>query len=189
MKTFIAMLLLGTALPLAAQQDKPKTPPARTVPVDEIRRFTQVFEAVRESYVDALTDEEIMQAGLRGLLLDIDPHSSYLSAKQARDFEDLNDGGYAGIGIESDERDPTRIRVVAPFDDTPAQRAGLRAGDYITAINGVPVNNDDSNASPERLRGKPGTKAVLTVLRQGEKSPLTITVIREVISIQSVKAR
>ncbi|MFZ9310329.1 MAG: S41 family peptidase [Arenimonas sp.] len=189
MKTFIAMLLLGTALPLAAQQDKPKTPPARTVPVDEIRRFTQVFEAVRESYVDALTDEEIMQAGLRGLLLDIDPHSSYLSAKQARDFEDLNEGGYAGIGIESDERDPTRIRVVAPFDDTPAQRAGLRAGDYITAINGVPVNNDDSNASPERLRGKPGTKAVLTVLRQGEKSPLTITVIREVISIQSVKAR
>jgi carboxyl-terminal processing protease len=148
-----------------------------------------VFEAVRESYVDALTDEEIMRAGLRGLLLDIDPHSSYLSAKQARDFEDLNEGGYAGIGIESDERDPTRIRVVAPFDDTPAQRAGLRAGDFITAINGIPVNNEDSSASPERLRGKPGTKAVLTVLRQGEKSPLTITVIREVISIQSVKAR
>jgi carboxyl-terminal processing protease len=183
------MLLLGAALPLAAAPEKPKSPPARTVPVDEIRRFTQVFEAVRESYVDALTDEEIMRAGLRGLLLDIDPHSSYLSAKQARDFEDLNEGGYAGIGIESDERDPTRIRVVAPFDDTPAQRAGLRAGDFITAINGIPVNNEDSSASPERLRGKPGTKAVLTVLRQGEKSPLTITVIREVISIQSVKAR
>lgn len=189
MRTFAAILLLAAALPVSAVQEKPKAAPVRTVPVDEIRRFTQVFEAVRESYVDALTDEEIMQAGLRGLLLDIDPHSSYLSAKQARDFEDLNEGGYAGIGIESDERDPTRIRVVAPFDDTPAQRAGLRAGDYITAINGVPVNNEDSSASPERLRGKPGTKAVLTVLRQGEKSPLTITVIREVISIQSVKAR
>jgi len=189
MRNFAVILLLAAALPVTAAPEKPKSPPARTVPVDEIRRFTQVFEAVRESYVDALTDEEIMQAGLRGLLLDIDPHSSYLSAKQARDFEDLNDGGYTGIGIESDERDPTRIRVVAPFDDTPAQRAGLRAGDYITAINGVPVNNEDSSASPERLRGKPGTKAVLTVLRQGEKSPLTITVIREVISIQSVKAR
>lgn len=189
MRIFAAIVLLSATLPATAAQEKAKTPPAPSVPVDEIRRFTQVFEAVRESYVDALTDEEIMQAGLRGLLLDIDPHSSYLSAKQARDFEDLNDGGYAGIGIESDERDPTRIRVVAPFDDTPAQRAGLRAGDYITAINGVPVNNEDSSASPERLRGKPGTKAVLTVLRQGEKSPLTITVIREVISIQSVKAR
>ena len=189
MRNFAVILLLAAVLPVTAAPEKPKSPPARTVPVDEIRRFTQVFEAVRESYVDALTDEEIMQAGLRGLLLDIDPHSSYLSAKQARDFEDLNDGGYTGIGIESDERDPTRIRVVAPFDDTPAQRAGLRAGDYITAINGVPVNNEDSSASPERLRGKPGTKAVLTVLRQGEKSPLTITVIREVISIQSVKAR
>ncbi|MEY3358772.1 MAG: carboxy-terminal processing protease [Pseudomonadota bacterium] len=189
MRACAVILLLGAALPVGAAPEKPKVPPARTVPVDEIRRFTQVFEAVRESYVDALTDEEIMRAGLRGLLLDIDPHSSYLSAKQARDFEDLNEGGYAGIGIESDERDPTRIRVVAPFDDTPAQRAGLRAGDFITAINGIPVNNEDSSASPERLRGKPGTKAVLTVLRQGEKSPLTITVIREVISIQSVKAR
>jgi carboxyl-terminal processing protease len=189
MRACAVILLLGAALPVGAAPEKPKAPPARTVPVDEIRRFTQVFEAVRESYVDALTDEEIMRAGLRGLLLDIDPHSSYLSAKQARDFEDLNEGGYAGIGIESDERDPTRIRVVAPFDDTPAQRAGLRAGDFITAINGIPVNNEDSSASPERLRGKPGTKAVLTVLRQGEKSPLTITVIREVISIQSVKAR
>jgi len=189
MRACAVIFLLGAALPVGAAPEKPKVPPARTVPVDEIRRFTQVFEAVRESYVDALTDEEIMRAGLRGLLLDIDPHSSYLSAKQARDFEDLNEGGYAGIGIESDERDPTRIRVVAPFDDTPAQRAGLRAGDFITAINGIPVNNEDSSASPERLRGKPGTKAVLTVLRQGEKSPLTITVIREVISIQSVKAR
>ncbi|MEY3516901.1 MAG: carboxy-terminal processing protease [Pseudomonadota bacterium] len=189
MRACAVIFLLGAALPVGAAPEKPKAPPARTVPVDEIRRFTQVFEAVRESYVDALTDEEIMRAGLRGLLLDIDPHSSYLSAKQARDFEDLNEGGYAGIGIESDERDPTRIRVVAPFDDTPAQRAGLRAGDFITAINGIPVNNEDSSASPERLRGKPGTKAVLTVLRQGEKSPLTITVIREVISIQSVKAR
>jgi carboxyl-terminal processing protease len=189
MRACAVILLLVAALPVGAVPEKPKSPPARTVPVDEIRRFTQVFEAVRESYVDALTDEEIMRAGLRGLLLDIDPHSSYLSAKQARDFEDLNEGGYAGIGIESDERDPTRIRVVAPFDDTPAQRAGLRAGDFITAINGIPVNNEDSSASPERLRGKPGTKAVLTVLRQGEKSPLTITVIREVISIQSVKAR
>ena len=189
MRACAVILLLGAALPVGAAPEKPKVPPARTVPVDEIRRFTQVFEAVRESYVDALTDEEIMRAGLRGLLLDIDPHSSYLSAKQARDFEDLNEGGYAGIGIESDERDPTRIRVVAPFDDTPAQRAGLRAGDFITAINGIPVNNEDSSASPERLRGKPGTKAVLTVLRQGEKSPLTIAVIREVISIQSVKAR
>lgn len=189
MKTTFAVLLLCIALPVAGQ-DKPRTVvPGQRVPVDEIRHFAQVFAAVRENYVDVLSDEEIMQAGLRGLLLDIDPHSAYLSAKQAQSFDDLSAGAYGGIGIESDERDPTRIRVVAPFDDTPAQRAGLRAGDYITAINGVPVNNQDGHASPEQLRGKPGTKAVLTVLRQGEKSPLTLTVVRDVISIQSVKAR
>ena len=187
----LAMLLPGGAL---AAPEKPKPavplpPPEQAVPVEEIRHFAQVFQAVRDSYVDALSNEQIMRAGLRGLLADIDPHSSYLSARQAQDFEDLSDGGYAGIGIESDERDPTRIRVVAPFDDTPAQRAGLRAGDFITAINGVPVNNEDDQASPNQLRGKPGTMVVLTVQRDGEKAPLELTLVREIISIQSVKAR
>ena len=187
----LALLLPGGVL---AAPEKPKPavplpPHEQAVPVEEIRHFAQVFQAVRDSYVDALSNEQIMRAGLRGLLADIDPHSSYLSARQAQDFEDLSDGGYAGIGIESDERDPTRIRVVAPFDDTPAQRAGLRAGDFITAINGVPVNNEDDQASPNQLRGKPGTKVVLTVQRDGEKAPLELTLVREIISIQSVKAR
>jgi carboxyl-terminal processing protease len=187
----LALMLSGGVL-AAPEQPKPAAPakpPEQAVPVDEIRHFAQVFQAVRDNYVDALSNEQIMRAGLRGLLADIDPHSSYLSAKQAQDFEDLSDGGYAGIGIESDERDPTRIRVVAPFDDTPAQRAGLRAGDFITAINGVPVNNEDDQASPNQLRGKPGTKVVLTVAREGEKAPLELTLTREIISIQSVKAR
>lgn len=176
---------------VSAQTTEQSTPQKsdKAVPVDEIRRFAQVFQTVRDSYVDSLSDQEIMQAGLRGLLLDIDPHSVYLSAEQARGVEDLNEGGYSGIGIESDERDPTRIRVVAPFDDTPAQRAGVRAGDFITAINGVPVNNSNPSASPERLRGKVGTKVVLTVVREGEKLPLQISLVREVIALQSVKAR
>ncbi|MBP7982209.1 MAG: PDZ domain-containing protein, partial [Arenimonas sp.] len=194
MKFYALMLTLMLPGGVLAAPENPKPavpakPSEQSVPVEEIRHFAQVFQAVRDSYVDALSNEQIMRAGLRGLLADIDPHSSYLSAKQARDFEDLSDGGYAGIGIESDERDPTRIRVVAPFDDTPAQRAGLRAGDFITAINGVPVNNEDDQASPNQLRGKPGTKVVLTVEREGEKAPLQLTLTREIISIQSVKAR
>ena len=170
----LSVLLLGTA----TAQDKPM--PSKSaqsgVPTDDIKHFAQVFQTVRDSYVEALTDQQIMQAGLRGLLLDIDPHSAYLNAKQAQRFEDLSDGGYAGIGIESDERDPNRIRVVAPFDGTPAQRAGLRAGDYIIAINGIPVDNEDENADPNRLRGKPGSKVVLTVERA--RSRLTIRVDR-----------
>ena len=189
MKACLVLLALAAG-PVSAQED---SSPANTadagVPVADIKRFAQVFQTVRDSYVDAMTDQQIMQAGLRGLLLDIDPHSSYLSAKQARDFDDLSEGGYAGIGIESDERDPTRIRVVAPFDDTPAQRAGLRAGDYITAINGVPVDNDDDQASPQRLRGKPGSKVLLTVERPGVAEPFELGIVREVIALQSVKAR
>ncbi len=186
-----ALLLAGTAV-AAPQNPLPsklsQTAPA-SVPVPEIQRYAQVFQAVRDSYVDPLSDQQIMNAALRGLLADIDPHSSYLSASQAQQFEDLSDGGYAGIGIESDERDPSRIRVVAPFDDTPAQRAGLRAGDFITAINGVPVNNDDDKASPSQLRGKVGSKVVLTVVREGEKAPFELSIIRENIALQSVKAR
>ncbi len=182
---FTAILLSATAS--AAETPAPPTPPA--VPVEEIRRFAQVFQTLRESYVDELSDEQIMQAALRGLLADIDPHSSYLSGRQARDFEDLSEGGYAGIGIESDERDPKRIRVVAPFDDTPAQRAGLRAGDFITAINGRPVDNENPQASPERLRGEPGSAVRLTVQRAGVGKPFELRVVREVIRLQSVRAR
>lgn len=182
---FTAILLSATAS--AAETPAPPTPPA--VPVEEIRRFAQVFQTLRESYVDELSDEQIMQAALRGLLADIDPHSSYLSGRQARDFEDLSEGGYAGIGIESDERDPKRIRVVAPFDDTPAQRAGLRAGDFITAINGRPVDNENPQASPERLRGEPGSAVRLTVQRAGVDKPFELRVVREVIRLQSVRAR
>lgn len=191
MNKYAIALILVLANTTVIAQEKSKTLPETTpvVPVTEIKHFAEVFKAVRENYVDELSNEQIMQAGLRGLLADIDPHSSYLSAKQAQNFEDLSDGSYAGIGIESDERDPTRIRVVAPFDDTPAQRAGLQAGDFITAINGVPVNNEDDQGSPVRLRGKPGTAVVLTIVRQGEKLPFDVRIIRENISIQSVKAR
>lgn len=183
------LFLLAMAGPALAAVPVTDETAKQRVPVNEIKRFVQVFQAIRENYVEPMTDEEIMQAGLRGLLQDIDPHSSYLSARQAREFNDLNEGGYAGIGIESDERDPTRIRVVSPFDDTPAQRAGLRAGDFITAINGVPVDNASRSASPERLRGKVGTKVLLTVVRPGEKAPFTVSIIRENIALQSVKTR
>ena len=177
--------LLSAALAAAP----PSAPPPPAVPVAEIQRFAQVFQTLRDSYVDELSDEQIMQAALRGLLADIDPHSSYLSGRQARDVEDLNEGGYAGIGIESDERDPSRIRVVAPFDDTPAQRAGLRAGDFITAINGQPVDNSDPQASPERLRGAAGSAVVLTVQRAGVEKPFDVRIVRELIRLQSVRAR
>ncbi len=189
MRGFSILILAAIAGPLLAAPVKPAETAFQSVPVAEIQRFAQVFQAIRDSYVEPMTDEEIMQAGLRGLLQDIDPHSSYLSARQAREFNDLSEGGYAGIGIESDERDPTRIRVVSPFDDTPAQRAGLRAGDFITAINGVPVDNANRSASPERLRGKAGTKVVLTVVRPGEKAPFKLSIIRENIALQSVKSR
>lgn len=188
MKLFWVTPILLSAAASAAETPAPPAPPP-AVPVEEIRRFAQVFQTLRESYVDELNDEQIMQAALRGLLADIDPHSSYLSGRQARDFEDLSEGGYAGIGIESDERDPKRIRVVAPFDGTPAQRAGLRAGDFITAINGRPVDNENPQASPERLRGEPGSAVRLTVQRPGVDKPFELRVVREVIRLQSVRAR
>jgi carboxyl-terminal processing protease len=160
-----------------------------SVPVDEIQQFVKVFQTISNHYVEARSNKDIMQAGLRGLLVELDPHSSYLSAEQAQGFDELRDGGYAGIGIESDESNPHQIRVVAPFDDTPAARAGLRAGDYIVAINGIAVDNNSANANPNQLRGKPGTSVVLRVIRPGADKPITLTIVREIIAVQSVKAK
>ena len=108
-------LLVSSTLLYAQENSKAQAKPVAAeanVPVTEIKHFAEVFQSIRENYVDQLTDQEIMQAGLRGLLADIDPHSSYLSMKQAQNFEDLSEGGYAGIGIESDARSSGKTKKI-----------------------------------------------------------------------------
>ncbi|KAA2284586.1 S41 family peptidase [Arenimonas fontis] len=158
------------------------------VPLAEIQRYVSVYRAIRDAYVEPLDDEQLMKAALRGLLSDLDPHSAYLEADEAEALREETEGAYSGIGVEIEQRPDRSILVVAPIDGTPAQRAGLRAGDVIVAIDGQALDGGADQTSL-RLRGEPGSAVTLTVSRPGEPVPREFTIVRERIEITSVSGR
>ncbi|NZA27333.1 PDZ domain-containing protein [Luteimonas sp. SJ-92] len=158
------------------------------VPLAEIRRYVAVFNAVRDAYVEPVDDSALMQSAIRGLLLDLDPHSAYLEGQAAEAFDESTTGAYGGIGVEVMQLPEGSLRVVAPIDETPAERAGIRSGDTIVAADGetfTPSSHDGDGP----LRGEPGTSVVLTVLREGAAEPLEIPVERQIIRVASVRGR
>lgn len=160
-----------------------------TVPLEEIRRFVAVYNAVRAAYVDPVQDDKLMQAAVRGLLLDLDPHSTYFDKEDAEAFDEQANGAYEGIGVELQQQpDNSSLKVIAPIDDTPAARAGILAGDLIIAIDGKPIRAIESS---EPLRGSAGSKVVLTVVREGkgEGKPFDVPLMRETIRVTSVRSR
>ncbi|MEO6169705.1 MAG: S41 family peptidase [Lysobacter sp.] len=172
--------------PQAADARKPETTESK-VPLDEIRRYVAVYNAIKAAYVEPVDDHELMQSAIRGLLLDLDPHSAYLEGDAADNFDEQSRGNYEGIGVEIQRVPDGSLRVIAPIDDTPAARAGIKSGDLIVAVDGVPLTPADEDATS--LRGKAGTTLELTVLREGANEPLTIKVERQTIKIASVRTR
>jgi carboxyl-terminal processing protease len=174
---------------VAASDDPDAADTAATkVPLEEIRRFVGVFNAVREAYVDPVDDRKLMQSAIKGLLLDLDPHSAYLEKSDAQAFDEETNGAYAGIGVEVQVQPDGMIKVIAPIDDTPAARAGIKSGDLITAVDGKPVSGDNDD-SQGPLRGAAGTRVTLTLLRQGVAKPFDVTLQRETIKVASVRSR
>ncbi|MCW4455980.1 S41 family peptidase [Flavobacterium sp. MXW15] len=156
------------------------------VPLEEIRRYVAVYNAVRAAYVDPVDDAKLMQSAIRGLLLDLDPHSTYFDKADAEAFDEQASGAYDGIGVELLQQPDNTLKVIAPIDDTPAARAGLRPGDLIVAIDGKPISAFEAM---EPLRGPPGSKLVLTLVREGEDKPFDVGITRETIRITSVRSR
>ncbi|GAB3755796.1 S41 family peptidase [Lysobacter olei] len=194
-------LALALILPLgvASAQQPPadETPPSAEalsaasdskVPLDEIRRYVAVYKAVKQAYVEPVDDAKLMQSAIRGLLLDLDPHSVYLPKADADEFDEQAQGRYDGIGVEIFRQPDGTLRVIAPIDDTPAMKAGIKAGDLIIAVDGKPLRAEDGEDN-EPLRGPPGTTLVLTIVREGAAKPLEISVQRETIRVASVKGR
>ncbi len=177
------------AAEVAAANDPDATESAATrVPLAEIRRYVAVYNAVREAYVDPVDDKALMQSAIRGLLLDLDPHSAYLERQAAQAFDENTSGAYDGIGVEVMPLPDGSVRVIAPIDGTPAARAGIRSGDVITAVDGNNLT-PESHEGAGPLRGSPGTSVRLTVLREGAAKPLEIVVDRETIRVASVRGR
>lgn len=148
--------------------------------------FGEVMERTKLSYVEETSDKKLIEAALNGMLVSLDPHSSFLDAKSFKYMNEQTKGKFGGLGIEVTMENGV-VKVVSPIDDTPAARAGLKAGDYITDIDGESVMGQTLNEAVDKMRGKIGTKVKLTVQRASEK-PFDVTIKREEIKIQSVKS-
>ncbi|RZA19067.1 MAG: S41 family peptidase [Lysobacteraceae bacterium] len=167
--------------------DAAKTNEAK-VPLDEIRRYVMVYNAVKQAYVDPVDDHALMQSAVRGLLLDLDPHSAYLQKADADELNEQTRGAYDGVGLELQQLPEGGLRIIAPLDDGPADRAGLRSGDRILAIDGKLLVPADADVSAP-LRGAAGSKVVLRIARKGTAKPFEVTLVRETIRTTSVRSR
>ena len=165
-----------------------EAPPENKLPLDELRAFTGVLDAVKQDYVEPVQDKALLENAIRGMLSNLDPHSAFLDAEAFQDLQIGTSGEFGGLGIEVSQEDGF-LKVIAPIDDTPAQRAGIRAGDLIIRLDDVSVKGMPLADAIQRMRGKPNTAITLTLVREGARKPLKIKLIREVIQVRSVKGR
>lgn len=192
-RTLLGMVVSTlVSFPLYADDTTSSEPSAvaqeKALPLDELRLFTEVFQRIKSSYVEPVDDARLLEDALRGMIAGLDPHSSYLEPDEFEDLQANTSGEFGGLGIEIGAEDGF-IRVITPIDDTPAQRAGIKSGDLITKLDETPVQGMSLNEAVELMRGKPGSKITLTIVRQGEEKPLEIEVVRDVIQVASVKSR
>jgi carboxyl-terminal processing protease len=170
----------------AGTRDAAATAPA--LPLEELRLFAQVLQQVRDAYVEPVSDEELLEAAIHGLLFRLDPHSSYLEPKDFSDLQVSTTGEFGGVGIEIGMGD-SFLRVISPIDDTPASRAGLKPGDLVVRIDGDSVKGMSLAEAIERMRGKAGTPVELTIMREGRDKPFDVQLVREKIKMTSVRTR
>ena len=158
------------------------------LPLSELQTFVEILNRVQQDYVEQVDDDTLLESAIRGMLSGLDPHSAYLDADEFKDITISTSGKFGGLGIEVQGQNGF-VRVIAPIDDTPAQRAGVEAGDLIIKVNEKPVKGLTLTESVRLMRGEPGTKVTLEVLREGESQPLQIDIVRDIIEVRSVRSR
>lgn len=156
------------------------------LPLDDLRTFAEVMGRIKASYVEPVTDKKLLEGAIKGMLEGLDPHSSYLDAKDFDDLQASTSGEFGGLGIEVGMEDGF-IKVISPIDDTPAARAGLKSGDLIIKLDETSVKGLKLSEAVDKMRGKPGTSIVITVVREGEPKPFIKTIKREIIKVVSIK--
>ena len=198
--SLVALLLAAPALPLQALPAKgaakPAAEPAKAassespdvVDMDDVRNFSRVYEMVRQAYVEKVDNKTLMKAAISGMLTGLDPHSEYLDKDGLAELSEDTTGQYGGLGIEVLQVDGT-LRIVAPIDDTPASRAGIKPGDTIVKVDGTVVDSENIDDMFKKLRGEPGSKITLSVLHEKSDKPVDMALVRERISVTSVKVR
>lgn len=180
-----AGVMLGAALTLnySAVADREAK---QALPLDELRAFAEVYGKIKSDYVEPVDDKILITSAINGMLSGLDPHSAYMDADAFKDLQVGTQGEFGGLGIEVGMEDGF-VKVISPIEDTPAFKAGVKPGDLIIKLDDTPIKGMTLNDAVKRMRGKPNTSIVLTILRKGVLKPLTITLVRAVIKVKSVK--
>jgi len=177
------MTALQFAAPVLAQSSN-----ERSSVYEQLDLFGDIFERIRSQYVEEVDEAELIEAAINGMLTSLDPHSSYLSPKAAADMRVQTRGEFGGLGIEVTQQDGF-VKVVSPIDGTPADAAGIEAGDFITHVDGETVLGLTLNQAVEMMRGPVGSEIIITVVREGEDEPFDVSIIRDTIKLTAVISR
>ena len=158
------------------------------LPVEELRQLADVFGLIKSDYVEVVEDKKLLTEAISGMVASLDPHSAYLDKKAFKELREGTQGKFVGLGIEVGMEDGY-VKVISPIEDSPAYKAGLKAGDLITRLDSTPVKGMTLDEAVKRMRGEPNTKIILTVARKDEDKPLLIAITRQEIRVQSVKGK
>lgn len=179
------LLSLTLFVPISAVAENEKN---ERIPMEEVQRFSNAIQQIKKYYVKPTTDKDLFDNAIRGMLSGLDPHSSYLDEEDFKALQTSTNGEFGGLGIEVTMEEGV-VKVVTPLVDTPAFKAGIKAGDYIIQLGSKSVQGLSLKEAVEMMRGKVGTTIELTVLRKNEEKPLTFTLVREKILIKSVRSK
>ncbi|WP_425439598.1 S41 family peptidase [Pseudomonas segetis] len=157
------------------------------LPLDELRTFVEVMDRIKSSYVEPVTDKELLENAIKGMISNLDPHSAYLGPEDFADLQESTSGEFGGLGIEVGMEDGF-VKVVSPIDDTPASKAGIQPGDLIIKIDDQPTKGMSMLDAVDKMRGKAGSKIKLTIVRDGGK-PFVVNLTRAAIKVKSVKSQ
>ncbi|MBI5862840.1 MAG: S41 family peptidase [Rhodocyclales bacterium] len=183
-----AGLLAGIFISLNFSANAGKDAALSALPVEELRSFADVYNAIKQGYVEPVDDKKLITYAISGMLSNLDPHSTYLDAEDFKDLQVSTQGEFGGLGLEVGMEDGF-VKVVSPLEDTPAYKAGLKPGDLIIKLDDTLVKGLTLSDAVKKMRGKPKTQIRLTVVRKGENKPFEVTLTREKIKVQSVKSK
>ena len=182
---FMILLVFITSKLTLANTEEEKD--VDVLPLNEIRTFAEIFSKIKNDYVENINDKKLLENAIRGMLRGLDPHSAYLDKEAYKELQEGASGKFGGLGIEVSYEDGF-VKVISPIDDTPAQRAGVKAGDLIIKLDGKSVKDISLMEAVKMMRGKPGSEIVLTILREGEEKPFNLPVVRDVITVKNIKS-
>lgn len=158
------------------------------LPRQQVKRFVNAISVIKHYYIKDVPDNKLFSNAIKGMVSNLDPHSAFLDQEALKELQTAVSGKFVGIGVEL-TTDGGALKVISPLDGMPAQRAGIKANDLIIKVNGKLVQNMTLREAVNNIKGEKGTKVVLTVLRKGEKKPLTFTVVRDTIKLETVKSK